>query len=144
MATAPHLAGSFDFCQYRRVSKPRSGAEGKRCAPLSLQPLTPSQSGSLAPLFRALGDPVRLRLLSLIASHHDGEVCVCDLSGVFALSGPTISHHLRVLWEADLVTRQRRGSWVYYRAQPAALQRLSDVLLPVTTPTGPVAVPVGA
>lgn len=122
--------------------QPSLGAEP--CPPLRRQPLTTNQSGSLAPLFRALGDPVRLRLLSLIASHDEGEVCVCDLSGVFALSGPTISHHLKVLWEADLVTRERRGSWVYYRAQLAALQRLSDVLLPAASPAGPAVGPTGA
>ncbi|MQA12691.1 MAG: metalloregulator ArsR/SmtB family transcription factor [Pseudonocardiaceae bacterium] len=100
------------------------------CSPLAREPLSPEQSVELSRLFKALGDPVRLRLLSLIASHNGGEACVCDLSGVFDLTGPTISHHLRVLREAGLITGQRRGTWIYYRVEPGALQRLSDVLVP--------------
>jgi ArsR family transcriptional regulator len=99
------------------------------CAPLAREPLTPGQADTLAPMFKALGDPVRLRLLSLIASH-DGEVCVCDLTPGFALTGPTISHHLRVLREAGLVDCERRGTWVYYWPRPGALDRLAQVLGP--------------
>ena len=99
------------------------------CAPLAHEPLTPEQADTLAPMFKALGDPVRLRLLSLIASH-DGEVCVCDLTPGFALTGPTISHHLRVLREAGLVDCERRGTWVYYWLRPGALDRLAEVLGP--------------
>lgn len=79
-------------------------------------------------MFKALGDPVRLRLLSLIASHVGGEACVCDISESFDLSQPTISHHLKVLREAGLLDCERRGSWVYYWVIPTALQRLSSVL----------------
>jgi ArsR family transcriptional regulator len=79
-------------------------------------------------LFKALGDPVRLRLVSLIASHARGEVCVCELTDGFDLSGPTISHHLEVLREAGLISGARRGTWVYYRVDPDSLRRLSDVL----------------
>jgi ArsR family transcriptional regulator, arsenate/arsenite/antimonite-responsive transcriptional repressor len=82
----------------------------------------------LAHGFKALGDPVRLRLLSLIASHGGGEVCVCELTDAFALTGPTISHHLKVLREAGLIDGQRRGTWVYYRVVPAALSALSALL----------------
>lgn len=77
-------------------------------------------------MFKALGDPVRLRLLSLIAS--TSEACVCDLTGAFELSGPTISHHLRVLREAGLVDCERRGTWVYYSVRPAALRQLAGLL----------------
>jgi ArsR family transcriptional regulator len=84
----------------------------------------------LSRLFKAMGDPVRLRLLSLIASHAGGEACVCDLSGVFELTGPTISHHLKVLREAGLITGERRGTWVYYRVQPEVLGQLAAVLVP--------------
>ncbi|MGH3783958.1 MAG: ArsR/SmtB family transcription factor [Pseudonocardiaceae bacterium] len=104
-----------------------------RCSPLVRDPLSAEQSVKLARLFKALGDPVRLRLLSLIASHEGGEACVCDLTGVFDLTGPTISHHLKVLREAGLITGDRRGTWIYYRAAPDALQRLSDVLVPGAT-----------
>ena len=82
----------------------------------------------LARMFKALGDPVRLRLLSLIASHSGAEACVCDISGTFDLSQPTISHHLKVLRSAGILDSERRGSWVYYRIIPAALQQLSAVL----------------
>ena len=104
------------------------------CAPLAREPLTGEQATDLARVFKAMGDPVRLRLLSLVASHEGGEVCVCDLSEVFELSGPTISHHLKVLREAGLITGERRGTWVYYRIRPEALQLASQVLAPAATP----------
>ncbi len=81
-------------------------------------------------MFKALGDPVRLRMLSLIAGHAGGESCVCDISPAFDLSQPTISHHLKVLREAGLLDCERRGTWVYYRVIPSALARLSDALSP--------------
>ncbi len=82
----------------------------------------------LVPMFKALGDPVRLRLVSLIASHPGGEACVCDISVTIDVSQPTISHHLKVLRSAGLLGSQRRGTWVYYRVIPAALQQLSGIL----------------
>jgi ArsR family transcriptional regulator, arsenate/arsenite/antimonite-responsive transcriptional repressor len=96
--------------------------------PLVSEPLNAGQAERLAPSFKALGDPVRLRLLSLIASHAGGEVCVCDLTDAFDLTAPTISHHLKVLKETGLVTAERRGTWVYYRARAEALGLLSTVL----------------
>lgn len=100
------------------------------CSPLVAEPLSAGQSTELARVFKAMGDPVRLRLLSLIASHAGGEACVCDLTDVFDLSGPTISHHLKVLREAGLISGERRGTWIYYRVHPDVLGRLSAVLLP--------------
>lgn len=92
------------------------------------EPLTAESATELAAVFKALSDPVRLRLLSLIASHAGQEACVCDVSAGFDVSQPTISHHLKVLREAGLLSSQRRGSWVYYRVEPAALQQLSHLL----------------
>ena len=88
------------------------------CPPLSRVALSAEQAGQVAPLLKALAEPVRLRLMSLVASHPGGEACVCDLAGAFELSQPTISHHLKVLHEAGLLDRDKRGVWVYYRAGP--------------------------
>jgi ArsR family transcriptional regulator len=96
--------------------------------PVTRAALDPEQANAFAPLFKALGDPVRLRLLSMIASAGGGEVCVCDLTGEFSLTGPTISHHLKVLREAGLVDSDRRGTWVYYRLVPAPLALLGGLL----------------
>jgi ArsR family transcriptional regulator len=103
------------------------------CSPLVRRPLSSAQAAELARMFKAMGDPVRLRLLSLVASH-DGEACVCDLSGVFDLTGPTISHHLKVLREAGLIAGERRGTWVYYRVLPDALRQVSALVALDTTP----------
>src|SRR6478752_1998451 len=103
--------------------EPRGDA-GVCCSPLLREPLTEDSSGELARMFKALSDPVRLRLLSLIASHAGGEACVCDISGSFDVSQPTISHHLKVLREAGLLNCERRGTWVYYRVVPDSLERL--------------------
>ena len=101
------------------------------CPPLAVRALTPESAARLAPMFKALGDPVRLRLLSLIASA--GEACVCDLTQAFDVSAPTISHHLRVLREAGLVDGERRATWVHYRVHPDALNRLGALLhMPAT------------
>lgn len=99
------------------------------CSPRTGEPLSAEEAAELARVFKAIADPVRLRLLSLIASHAGGEACVCDLTGAFALTGPTISHHLKVLREAGLVDSQRRGTWIYYRVQPDLLAQLSAVLV---------------
>ena len=98
------------------------------CPPLSREPLSRDQAELVAPLLKALADPVRLRLMSLVASHPGGEACVCDLAGAFDLSQPTISHHLKVLHEAGLVDRDKRGVWVYYRARPQALAALGALI----------------
>jgi ArsR family transcriptional regulator len=103
---------------------------GACCAPLVCEPLGADEAEELAPLFKAIADPVRLRLLSLIACHEGGEACVCDLTGAFELTAPTISHHLKVLKQAGLIDSERRGTWVYYWIKPAALQRLAAILGP--------------
>ena len=98
------------------------------CQPLTKQPLAAEQAERIAPLLKALGDPVRLRLLSLVASHADGEACVCDLNDAFELSQPTISHHLKTLHELGLLDRSKRGVWVYYRIKPEALAELGALI----------------
>jgi ArsR family transcriptional regulator len=115
-------------CQPRCMSKQETGSDaGQRCCtPLAAGPLSEAQSVELAPVFKAIGDPVRLRLLSMIAS--TDEACVCDLTDAFTVSGPTISHHLRVLREAGLVDCERRGTWVYYWMRPELLRQLSALL----------------
>jgi ArsR family transcriptional regulator len=100
------------------------------CSPLAREPLTEAQAVDLARVFKAIADPVRLRLLSLIASHAGGDACVCDLTDAFDLTGPTISHHLKVLRESGLINGERRGTWIYYRVHPEVLARLSAVLMP--------------
>ena len=116
------------------MSNPALADEDGCRSPLTREPLTADWAGSLARMFKALGDPVRLRLLSMIASHAGGQACVCEFSGSFDLSQPTISHHLKVLREAGLLGCERRGSWVYYWVIPTALQQLSEALLLVSSP----------
>ena len=98
------------------------------CAPLTTEPLSAEAADRIAPLLKALADPVRLRLLSLVASHEDGEACVCDLNDAFDLSQPTISHHLKVLHEAGLLQRTKRGVWVSYRIRSEAMADLAALI----------------
>ena len=98
------------------------------CPPLSAEPLSADQAELVAPQLKALADPVRLRLMSLIASHPGGEACVCDLNEAFDLTQPTISHHLKVLHDAGLLDREKRGVWVYYRARTQALASLGTLI----------------
>ncbi|MEU0521927.1 metalloregulator ArsR/SmtB family transcription factor [Streptosporangium sp. NPDC006007] len=107
------------------------------CPTLLTAPLDEETATDLAKVFKALGDPVRLRLLSMIASRDGGEICVCDLTPAFELSQPTISHHLKLLKQAGLIDSERRGTWVYYRLLPAATDRLAAVLTRPGTPAGP-------
>lgn len=104
------------------------GRDGCRVTPLVAEPITPAAAVEMASRFKALSDPVRLRLLSSIASHAGGEACVCDVLVGVEVSQPTVSHHLKVLRDAGLLTSQRRASWVYYAVVPAALEALSDLL----------------
>ena len=105
-----------------------TNATGCVIAPLARQPLSPEAAVELAIKLKALSDPVRLRLLSVVASHAGGEACVCELSAGIDLTQPTISHHLKILRTAGLLDSERRGSWVYYRVVRDALQQLSLLL----------------
>jgi len=98
------------------------------CSPLTKEPLSADAADRIAPLLKALAEPVRLRLMSLVASHADGEACVCDLNNTFDLSQPTISHHLKVLHEAGLLNRTKRGTWVYYSVRSDALADLGNLI----------------
>jgi ArsR family transcriptional regulator len=106
------------------------------CPPIAQRRIPAETAAVLAPAFKALGDPVRLQLMSMIASAPDGEMCVCDLTPAFELSGPTISHHLKTLREAGLVDSDRRGTWVYYRPRPGIMRQLAALL--TVDATGPV------
>lgn len=107
------------------------------CPPGALlqEPLSASQAADMAVKLKALADPVRLQLFSAIASHAGGEACVCDISAGVEVSQPTVSHHLKVLRDAGLLTSQRRASWVYYAVAPDALASLA-VLLGATITVG--------
>ena len=102
------------------------------CAPLTTEVLDSEAAATLAEAFKALGDPVRLRLLSLLATAAGGEVCACDLVAPVGRSQPTVSHHLKVLKEAGLVTATRRGANIWYAAVPDQLEALRTVLTPAT------------
>jgi ArsR family transcriptional regulator, arsenate/arsenite/antimonite-responsive transcriptional repressor len=100
------------------------------CCPLPLlrEPLTAEQAADLARTLKALADPTRLRLVSMVAAHDGGEACVCDLTEPLGLTQPTVSHHLKILVDAGIFSRDKRGVWAYYALRPAALQALADIL----------------
>jgi ArsR family transcriptional regulator, arsenate/arsenite/antimonite-responsive transcriptional repressor len=100
------------------------------CAPLLREPISASQAAELARILKALADPVRLRLVSMVAAHDGGEACVCELTEPLGLTQPTISHHLKVLVDAGILSRDKRGVWAYYTLMPSALQAVSAVLNP--------------
>ncbi|MFI6742739.1 metalloregulator ArsR/SmtB family transcription factor [Nonomuraea sp. NPDC050451] len=104
------------------------------CAPIARQPLGEGEAAELAVLLKAVADPVRLRLLSMIGSHAGGEACVCDLTDAFELTAPTISHHLKVLRTAGLIGSERRGTWVYYWIVPGQVARLGALFTPLAEP----------
>jgi ArsR family transcriptional regulator, arsenate/arsenite/antimonite-responsive transcriptional repressor len=98
------------------------------CVPLLREPITAGQAADLARLLKALADPTRLRLVSLVAAHEGGEACVCELTEPLGLTQPTVSHHLKILVDAGIFTRDKRGVWAYYALVPSALDALSAVL----------------
>ncbi|NWF58879.1 MAG: helix-turn-helix transcriptional regulator [Fischerella sp.] len=98
------------------------------CSPLLAGRLTPDEAIHLAAIFRVLGEPARLQMLSLIAAQPSREVCACELAEPLGLSQPTVSHHLKVLYEAGLLEKERRGTWIYYRILPEKLALLRGAL----------------
>jgi ArsR family transcriptional regulator len=136
MYVAPKVTRDIDICQHRHMSKSvleLTPVEAVACcSPVTREALSVDAADRIAPLVKALADPVRLRLVSLVASHADGEACVCDLNDAFDLSQPTISHHLKLLHEAGILDREKRGVWVYYRVNARALSDLATMLGGVT------------
>ncbi|HEX2293818.1 MAG TPA: metalloregulator ArsR/SmtB family transcription factor [Actinomycetota bacterium] len=98
------------------------------CSPLLQEPIEPAEAVQLATAFKVLGDPARLRILSLIAAGSAGEMCVCEMVGPLGLSQPTVSHHLKVLHEAGLLRREKRGTWAFYAVVPERVEALRDAL----------------
>jgi ArsR family transcriptional regulator, arsenate/arsenite/antimonite-responsive transcriptional repressor len=98
------------------------------CAPLTDEAMTQAQADDLARSLKALADPARLRLLSIIAASEGDEACVCDLTDALDIGQPTVSHHLRVLADAGFITRSKRGTWAYYALVPGALGSIARVL----------------
>jgi ArsR family transcriptional regulator len=108
------------------------------CTPLLAEPLSSEQAEKVAALLKALADPVRLRIMSVVAAHAGGEACVCDVTEAFELSQPTISHHLKVLRELGLLERDKRGVWVYYRVNAEALRSVAACIGTLPDPAAPV------
>jgi ArsR family transcriptional regulator len=99
------------------------------CTPLTKQTISAEDAEKTALLFKALADPTRLRLISIVAASEGEEACVCDLTDPIGLSQPTVSHHLKILMDAGYLTRSKRGTWAYYQLVPGSLERLSQLLL---------------
>ena len=100
------------------------------CTPLAREALSAEAAVQIVPMLKAIADPARLRLMSLVLSHEGAEACVCDLLPYFDLSQPTISHHLKVLHDAGLLRREKRGTWVFYQARPEAMSALGTLFAP--------------
>lgn len=98
------------------------------CAPFAREPLSAEAAQQLAAVLKAIAEPTRLRLLSLVAAHADGEACICDLTDPVRLTQPTVSHHMKVLVDAGLLTREQRGKWAFYRLVPGAFDALAQFL----------------
>jgi ArsR family transcriptional regulator len=98
------------------------------CVPIQDAVLSAGEAEKLAALLKAIAEPTRLRLLSLVAAADGGEACVCDLIDPVGLSQPTVSHHLKILVDAGLLTRSKRGVWAYYRLVPGRLDQITEVL----------------
>ena len=101
------------------------------CSPMTSGVVSDETAETLARMFKALGDPTRVKLLSLIAAAPAGEACICDMTEPVGLRQPTVSHHMKLLVESGLATREQRGKWAYYRVAPDMLRSLAMALEPV-------------
>jgi ArsR family transcriptional regulator len=119
----------IEICQYVSMANPTS-LEAICCSPLSDDAIDEATAVELAAVFKALADPVRLRLVSVIAASPTGEICACDLPELFNRSQPTMSHHLSQLVKTGMVEREQRGKWAWFRVVPEQLSALAAVLAP--------------
>jgi ArsR family transcriptional regulator len=110
------------------LTSPAPPRYGECCPSLVSEPLSSSQAADLAHVMKALADPTRLRLVSMVAAHENGEACVCELTDPLGLTQPTISHHLKILVDAGILTRSQRGKWAYYAIVATALDSLAAIL----------------
>lgn len=129
MCVDMHVDIYIDGCQYRRVAKISVQVIEDCCPNLLEAPLSEDNAETLAGIFKVMGDPARLRLLSLIAASEGAEACVCNLTEPLGLSQPTVSHHLKVLHQSGLLDRERRGNWIYYKLRPEALRSVRSALV---------------
>ena len=122
---APQSHNHIDACQYPTVKTIATLATS--CPPLLAGPLPAADADRLARALKVLADPARLRLLSLIQAQPDGEACVCHLTEPLGLAQPTVSHHLKVLTDAGLITRDKRGTWAWFSVVPERLAEIAAV-----------------
>lgn len=101
------------------------------CTPVAREAISVENADKLARTFKAIADPARIRLISMVAAHEDAEACVCDLTEPLGLGQPTVSHHLKVLVDAGILSRDKRGTWAYYKLVPGALDSLAHLLVTV-------------
>ena len=121
---------NIEYCRYMATTLDVTDISAAPCcAPLVREPLTADEAEQLAGTMKALADPTRLRLLSIVAASPGSEACVCDLIEPVGLSQPTVSHHLKILTNAGFLTRSKRGTWAYFALVPGALDRVSQLLV---------------
>jgi ArsR family transcriptional regulator len=101
------------------------------CAPLTRETISSENADKLARTLKAIADPARLRLISMVAAHKNSEACVCDLTEPLGLGQPTVSHHLKILVEAGIFSRDKRGTWAYYTLVPGSLDSIANLLVTV-------------
>jgi ArsR family transcriptional regulator len=130
MKTVTHLSKNVNTCQNVSVTLPPTAEANTCCVPSITSSLTADDAERVSKVFKALGDPTRVRLLSLIAAGEGGEACICDLTGPVGLSQGTVSHHMKLLADAGLITREQRGKWAYFALNDGALDAAADALRP--------------
>jgi len=122
------VAKHFDICQYVSMTTSPETAADMCCAPLLADVISDDDAADIASIFKALSDPIRVRLISFVNAAPNGEVCACDLPAVFDRSQPTMSHHLSILTKAGLLEREQRGKWAWFRVRPTQLAAMAGVL----------------